>query len=217
MIVVGLTGSIGMGKTTAANVFRRLRIPVHDADVAVHRLFAQGGAAVAPVEAAFPGVARNGAIDRPALGKRVFQDPEALTRLEIIVHPLVRVDSLAFLQRCAIRREPVAVLDVPLLFETGRDRDCDVTVVVSAPQFIQRQRVLRRPGMTRERLDEIRARQMPDREKTRRADFTVRTGLGRHESLLALLHIVKLLRASRRLHRRPPVWPPSTRIPFSDA
>lgn len=217
MIIVGLTGSIGMGKTTAANIFRRLRIPVHDADAAVHRLLAKGGAAVAPVETAFPGVARNGAIDRPALGKRVFKDAKALNRLETIIHPLVRADSSAFLRRCAIRREPVAVLDVPLLFETGRDRDCDVTVVVSAPEFIQAQRVLHRKGMTRERLKEIRARQMPDREKTRLADFIVRTGLGRHESLLALLHIVKLLRTGRRLLHRPPVWSPTIRIPFSDA
>lgn len=217
MIVVGLTGSIGMGKTTAANALRRLRVPVHDADAAVHRMFAKGGAAVGTVEAAFPGVTRNGVVDRSALGEKVFRDADALARLEAIVHPLVRATSRTFLKRCAIRREPVAVLDVPLLFETGRDRDCDVTVVVSAPRFIQTQRVLRRPGMTLARLDEIRARQMPDVEKRRRADFTVRTGLGLHESLIALLRIVKLLRAGRRPRRRPSVWSPPTRIPARDA
>lgn len=217
MIVVGLTGSIGMGKTTAANALRRMRVPVHDADAAVHRLFIAGGAAVAPVAAAFPGVGKDGAIDRPALGALVFRDPDALARLEAIVHPLVRADSQAFLRRCAIRREAIAVLDVPLLFETGRDCDCDVTVVVSAPAFIQAQRVLRRPGMTAERLAEIIARQMPDREKRRRADFTVSTGLGRHQSLLDLKQIVKLLRVGHYLHRRLAAWPPKTRMRCANA
>lgn len=212
MIVVGLTGSIGMGKTTAANALRRMRVPVHDADAAVHRLLSKGGVAVAPIAAAFPGVGKNGAIDRPALGALVFRDPDALARLEAIVHPLVRAESHAFLRHCAVRRAAIAVLDVPLLFETGRDRDCDVTVVVSAPAFIQAQRVLRRPGMTAERFAEIGARQMPDREKRRRADFIVCTGMGRNRSLLDLKHMVKLIRAGGYRHRRPAAWPPTTRM-----
>ncbi len=202
MIVVGLTGSIGMGKSTAAAVLRRAGIPVHDADAAVHVLFARDGAAVAPVEAAFPGVARDGAIDRRALGARVFGDPAALARLEAIVHPLVRARSRAFLRAAALRRAPLVVLDVPLLFEAGRAADCDAVIVVSAPPFLQAQRVLRRPGMTPARLRDILARQMPDREKRRRADFVVATGLGRRLSLRALLRAVRLLRGHGRPNRR---------------
>ena len=193
MVVIGLTGSIAMGKTTAAGILRRLGLPVHDADAAVHRLFRSDGAAVAAVDAAFPGTVRDGAVDRDALGRQVFRDPEALRRLEAIVHPMVRADSDDFLRRCARCRAPLAVLDIPLLFETGRDRDCDATILVSAPAFLQAQRVLRRPGMTEKRLAEIRARQMPDREKRRRADFVVRTGLSRRETLRQLARIVKIL------------------------
>ncbi len=206
MIVVGLTGSIGMGKSAAARVLRRLGVPVHDADAAVHRLLGPGGAAVAAVEAAFPGVARDGAVDRPELGRRVFGDARALKKLETILHPKVRADSLRFLRGCGRSRSPLAVLDVPLLFETSRERDCDVTLLVTAPAAIQAARVLRRAGMTPGRLADIRARQMPDREKRRRADFVVETGLGRRESLRAIARIVKLLksgrwRASRRWRR----------------
>jgi dephospho-CoA kinase len=195
MIVIGLTGSIAMGKTTAAGILRRMGLPVHDADAAVHRLFRKGGAAVAAVERAFPGTVRDGTVDRDMLGRQVFQDPEALHRLEAIVHPMVRADSDEFLRLCARRRGPMAVLDIPLLFETGRARDCDATILVSAPAFLQAQRVLRRPGMTEQRLAEIRARQMPDREKRRRADFVVWTGLSRRETLRRLAGIVKLLRS----------------------
>lgn len=202
MLIVGLTGSIGMGKTTASRVLRRLGLPVHDADASVHRHFAPGGTAVDAVEAAFPGVVRGGGIDRQELGRRVFHDPDALARLEAIIHPLVRADSHTFLRHCALRRDPLAVLDVPLLFETGGDRNCDVTILVSAPAFLQAQRVLRRPGMTPEKLHDIRARQMPDREKRRRADFIVPTGLGKRESLRALARIVRLLRAGGVPRRR---------------
>lgn len=202
MIVIGLTGSIAMGKTTASAMLRRMGLPVHDADAAVHRLFQAGGAAVAAIAETFPSVVRDGAVDREALGREVFRDADALQRLEDIVHPLVRADSDDFLHHCARRRTPLAVLDIPLLFETGRDRDCDATILVSAPAFLQAQRVLRRPGMTERRLAEIRARQMPDRQKRRRADFVVRTGLSRRETLRQLVRIVKLLRRGCPLNAR---------------
>ncbi|UCH75427.1 MAG: dephospho-CoA kinase [Rhodospirillales bacterium] len=197
MIVIGLTGSIAMGKTTAAAMLRRMGLSVHDADAAVHRLFHRNGAAVAAIAEAFPGAVRDGAVDRSELGRLVFGAPAALRRLEAIVHPLVRADSDAFLRRCGRRRAAMAVLDIPLLFEVGRDRDCDVTILVSAPAFLQAQRVLRRPGMTVRRLAEIRAQQIPDHEKRRRSDFVVRTGLSRRETLRQLTHIVRLLRRRR--------------------
>jgi dephospho-CoA kinase len=191
MKVLGLTGSIGMGKSTAAVLLRRLGVPVHDADAAVHRLLAKGGAAVPAIEAAFPGVARDGAVDRRMLGARVFADPQGMARLERILHPLVRQDSARFLRNARRRGARIAVLDVPLLFETGRERDCDATLVVSAPAVVQRARVLARPGMTAERFDEVLARQMPDPEKRRRADFVVPTGLGRRTTLRRLAGVLK--------------------------
>ncbi len=194
MKVLGLTGSIGMGKSTAARALRRLGLPLHDADAAVHRLMARGGAAVAAVERAFPGVVVDGAVDRPALGARVFADPAALKRLEAILHPLVRVEERHFLQSCRTRGVRLAVLDIPLLFETGGEARCDATLVVTAPRFLQDQRVLSRPGMTPERLARIRAQQMPDAEKRRRADFVVQTGLGRREALVALRRALRELR-----------------------
>lgn len=194
MIVVGLTGSIGMGKSTAAQALRRMGIPVHDADLSVHRLMGHGGEAVGYIEAAFPGTATTGMVDRAMLGKAVFADPAALDRLETILHPMVRAQESIFLQTCRARRYPIAVLDVPLLFETGGEKRCDAVIVVSAPQFLQDQRVLRRPGMSRQRLAEVRARQMPDAEKRRRADFVVPTGLGKRASRAALLKIVKKLK-----------------------
>ena len=137
-IVLGLTGSIGMGKSTAAQALRRLGVPVHDADAVVHGLMARGGAAVAAIEAAFPGVTRDGAVDRTALGAKVFGDPAALRRLEAILHPLVRRSARRFLERARRRRVPVAVLDIPLLYETGGEELCDAVMVVSAPARIQR-------------------------------------------------------------------------------
>jgi dephospho-CoA kinase len=196
MIVVGLTGSIGMGKSTAAALLRRLGVPVHDADAAVHRLLGRGGAAVKAVAAAFPGTARKAGIDRAALGRRVFGDAASLRRLEDILHPLVRADTDRFLRRMAARRVPLVVLDIPLLFESGGARRCDAVIVVSAPAFLQRARVLARPGMSEARLAAILAKQMPDGEKRRRADFVVPTGLGRRLTLRRLAEIVRVLSAN---------------------
>lgn len=199
MRVLGLTGSIGMGKTTAARMLRQDRLPVHDADAAVHRLLAPGGAGVSAVEASFPGVRRaDGAIDRPALAARVFGNQEALRRLEAILHPLARAEMLRFLKRMRRQRRPIAVLDVPLLFETGGERWCDAVAVVSALPLIQRQRVMRRPGMTEARFRAILARQMPDREKRRRADYVIPTGLGRGPTRAALRRAVAALESKGR-------------------
>jgi dephospho-CoA kinase len=173
-------------------MLRRLGIPVHDADAEVHRLFA--GAAVAPVEAAFPGVAAAGRVDRAELGRRVFGDPAALARLEAIVHPLVRAAERRFLETHRRRGTRLVVLDIPLLFETGGERRCDAVAVVSCPAFLQAQRVLRRPAMTPERLAAILAKQMPDAEKRKRAHFVVPTGAGRAETLRHLRAIVTLMR-----------------------
>jgi dephospho-CoA kinase len=202
MLVIGLTGSIGMGKSTAASMLRRLGLPVHDADAAVHRLTARGGAAVAPVAEAFPGVERDGRIDRGLLGARVLGDPAALKRLEAILHPLVRAEARAFLARQARLRRPLAVLDIPLLFETGGERLCDAVIVVTAPSFVQRARVLRRPGMTEDKMRAILAQQMPDVEKRRRADFVVQTGLNKRHTLRQLSRIVRLLKREA-VKRRP--------------
>jgi dephospho-CoA kinase len=205
MRILGLTGSIGMGKSTAASMLRRLGVPVYDADAAVHRLFAPGGAAVAPIGRAFPSAIRNGAVDRQILGGLVFKDPAALKRLEGIVHPLVRIEEGRFLRRMAMRRAGLVVLDIPLLFESKGQVRCDKVAVVWAPAFLQAQRVLRRPGMDRAKLAAIRSRQTADSEKKRRADFVVPTGLGRRESLRHLIRIVTLMR-SMRGH----AWPPRT-------
>ncbi len=202
MIVLGLTGSIGMGKSTAARMLRRLGLPVHDADAVVHGLLAKGGAAVAEVAAAFPGVERDGAINRQALGARVFGDAPALTRLEAILHPSVRRSQKTFLKRQVRLRRPIAVLDIPLLFETGAERFCDRVIAVSAPALVQRARVLKRPGMTVEKLAAIQGQQVPDREKRRRADFVVPTGLRKADALRRLRKIVRLLRATGRPSRR---------------
>lgn len=173
MIVLGLTGSIGMGKSTAGKMFQEAGVPVHDSDEAVHRLYA--GPAVPLVEAAFPGSTVDGVVDRAALGKLVFGNPAALKKLEAIVHPLVRADADAFLNRQRAAGAKLAVLDIPLLFETGgRDR-VDKVAVVSAPAELQRERVLARPGMTAERFEAILAKQTPDAEKRRQADYIIDT------------------------------------------
>jgi dephospho-CoA kinase len=197
MHVIGLTGSIAMGKSTAADMLRRRGIAVYDSDARVHRMLARGGRAVPAIAKRFPGVVRDGAVDRAALGGIVFGDPAALKALEAIVHPLVRQDQARFLRAQRRRHAPVVVLDVPLLFEAGTDRLCDAALVVSAPAWLQRQRVLRRPGMTRERLAGILAKQMPDAEKRRRADAVVPTGLGKGVTWR------RLGQAVRRLRRRP--------------
>ena len=198
MIVIGLTGSIGMGKSTAARMFRQLGLPVHDADASVHRLTGPGGGAVPLVAAAFPGVVSGGAVDRQKLGKRVFEDPGALARLEAILHPLARRSALEFLAVQQRLRRPMAVLDIPLLFETHGEELCDVVVVVSAPAFLQRARVLHRPGMTPDKLAGILVRQMSDREKRQRADFVIETGLHKGRALKSLRRVIRELRAARR-------------------
>lgn len=176
--VIGLTGSIGMGKSTAAAMLHARGLPVFDADAAVHAMMAEGGRAVEEIGTAFPGVVRDGAVDRGELGRRVFGNADALRRLERIVHPKVGQAERAFLRRAARERRHLVVRDVPLLFETGGEGRCGWTVVVSAPGRIQAARVLARPGVTRGRLDAIRAKQMPDAEKRRRADFVAHTGWG---------------------------------------
>ncbi|WP_395665251.1 dephospho-CoA kinase [Methylocella sp.] len=180
MFVLGLTGSIGMGKTTTADVFRRLGAPVHDSDAAVHALYR--GEAVEAVEAMFPGVAREGAIDRALLGARVRDDPAAMARLEALVHPLVQAKRADFLREAQAAGHTIAVLDVPLLFETGADAECDACVVVSAPEAVQKLRVFARPGMTPEWLQVIMSKQMPDAEKRRRAHFVIDTSRGLAEA-----------------------------------
>lgn len=176
MIVLGLTGSIGMGKTTTAKFFVEAGVPVHDADAAVHRLYA--GEAAAAIEAAFPGTTVDGKVDRTRLAARVLGDDAALKRLEAIVHPFVRDSEAKFLAEARARGEPVVVLDIPLLYETGAEKRVDAVVVVSAPAEVQRERVLARPGMTVEKLEALHAKQVPDTEKRRRADFVVDTGQG---------------------------------------
>ena len=193
MVIVGLTGSIGMGKSTAVAMLRRMGLPVHDADAAVHRLMAPGGRAVPAIAAAFPAAVKDGTVDRKRLGDLVFQDPAARRRLEAILHPLVRRATRAFLRREARLGAPLAVLDIPLLFETGGERLCDAVIVVSAPSAVQESRVLSRPGMTAEKLEGIRAAQVPDAEKRRRADFVVPTDRGKPETLRQLRRIVTLL------------------------
>jgi len=189
-----LTGGIGMGKSTATGAFRRLRVPVFDADAAVHRLQGPRGDAVRPIEAAFPGTARDTprgrAVDREALRRRVLGDAAALRRLEAIVHPLVRREERRFLARARRRGARLVVLDVPLLFETGGERRADAVIVVTAPAATQRARVLRRPGMTEARLAAILARQVPDALRRRRADHLIRTGLSRHHAQRAVRRLV---------------------------
>jgi dephospho-CoA kinase len=175
--VLGLTGSIGMGKTATAAIFRRLGVPVYDADAAVHRLYA--GAAAPLIEAAFPGTVFDGAVDRAKLGAAVLGRPEQIERLEAIIHPLVRAEEEAFLRQARASGAPLAVLDIPLLLETGGAARCDAVLVVSAPSDIQRKRVLARPGMTESKLDAILANQLPDAEKRGQAHFIVDTSRDR--------------------------------------
>jgi dephospho-CoA kinase len=176
MFIIGLTGSVGMGKSTTAGLFAEQGVPVHDADAVVHRLYE--GEAAAAIEAAFPGATTSGKVDRGRLAALVLDDPSALKRLEAIVHPLVQAAEQELLAQAQARGERVAVLDIPLLFETGGDRRVDAVVVASAPKEIQQARVLARPGMTWEKLEAILRKQMPDEEKRRRADFVVDTSRG---------------------------------------
>jgi len=195
MKIIGLTGGIGMGKSTAAAAFRRARIPVFDADASVHRLQAKGGRAIPAIEAAFPGTTRDGALDRAALRQAVLGKPEALTRLEHIIHPMVREDEEMFLARAHRAGNRAVVLDVPLLFESWGHRKLTKSVVVSAPRAVQIHRVRLRRRMNTADIEAVIARQMPDREKRRRADVVIQTGLSRHHTLRALLRLIRELRA----------------------
>src|SRR3954471_2064534 len=176
MFVLGLTGSLGMGKSTTARFFAEEGVPVHDADAVVHRLYE--GEAAAAIEAAFPGTTAGGRVDRERLAASVLHAPAALKRLEAIVHPLVHAAEQRLLEHAEARGEKVAVLDIPLLFETGGDQRVDAVVVVSAPVELQQSRVLARLGMTKEKLEAVLRRQLPDAEKRRRADFVVDTSRG---------------------------------------
>jgi dephospho-CoA kinase len=176
MIVLGLTGSIGMGKSTTAKLFAEAGVPVYDADAAVHRLYE--GEAVPAIEAAFPGTTADGKVDRNKLSARVVQDPAAMRKLEQIVHPMLGASRRKFLDEAERAGAPVAVVDIPLLFETGGETRVDAVVVVTTSPEVQRERILARPNMTDEKLDAILARQMPDAEKRRRANFLVDTSHG---------------------------------------
>lgn len=194
MFILGLTGSIGMGKSTAAAMFRAEGIRVHDADAVVHGLY-QGEAAQA-IEAAFPGVVAGGAVDRDRLGARVFNDPAALRRLEAIVHPLVDASREAFFAEAAEAGARLVVLDIPLLFETGSERLVDAVLLVTAPESVQKARVAARSGMTPERFAAILARQMPDAEKRARAHFIIDTGRGFEAARRELRGVLQALAAA---------------------
>jgi dephospho-CoA kinase len=204
VIILGLTGSIGMGKSTAAKMLRRLGVPLYDADAEVHGLLAPGGGAVRAVEAAFPGVRNDaGGIDRQKLGRRVFGDTPALRRLEAILHPRVRTVERRIVAQARSRRQKLVVLDIPLLFEIRGEKRCDYVLVVSAPARLQRERVLRRSGMTEQRFADILRAQVPDAAKRRRADFVVTTGLGKGATYRRLRSIVRKLRQGERPRRHP--------------
>jgi dephospho-CoA kinase len=188
--ILGLTGSIGMGKSTTAGFFRALGVPVHDADRAVHELYR--GAAVTAIDTAFPGTSEDGVINRKMLADRVFSDPSALKRLESIIHPLVREAEKAFLTKAKAQGTPLVVLDVPLLFETDGQNRCDAVIVVTASADLQKQRVLSRPGMSEERFNAIVSKQMPDAEKRRRAHVVIDTGSGIEAAARDVAAIVRM-------------------------
>jgi dephospho-CoA kinase len=194
-LMVGLTGSIGMGKSETAKMFARLGVPVYDADAAVARLYDVGGAAVPEIEKAFPGTTRDGRVDRAALRQRVVNDPAALKTLDSVVHPLVGAERNGFLEGAIAQGADIVVMDVPLLFETNGHTRMDAVVVVSAPAHIQRERVLARPGMSPELLDSILARQMPDEEKRAKAHYVVVTDMGLDHAFEQVKMIVAELRA----------------------
>ncbi|MEI9990473.1 MAG: dephospho-CoA kinase [Rhizomicrobium sp.] len=192
---IGLTGSIGMGKSETAKMFARLGVPVYDADAAVHRLYSKGGAAVAPIAAPFPGTVKDGAVDRAELSKYVTGNPEATARLQAIVYPLMAGERKRFLD--AAQGADMVVFDIPLLFETGGEAAMDAVVVVSAPSHIQRERVLARPGMTEEKFAYLHSRQMPDEEKRAKAHFVVVTDQGLEHAFEQVKKIVASLRERR--------------------
>ena len=201
MITIGLTGSIGMGKSTTAAMFADEGAPVYDADAEVAKAYAAGGDAVGPLEAAFPGVTRDGAVDRDALRQRVLGDPEALKRLESVVHPIVGGKRTDFFESAKASGADMIVMDVPLLFETGGEARMDVVVVVSAPADVQRERVLARQAMTNEQLDAVLARQTPDAEKRARADFVIDTSRGLEAAREQVREVVRILRTPGGLAR----------------
>jgi dephospho-CoA kinase len=195
--LIGLTGSIGMGKTETAKMFAALGIPVYDSDAAVHRLYEPGGAAVEKIAEAFPGSVQGGRVDRAALSKQLAGDEAGFKKLEAIVHPLVGEENRKFLAQAMADGAQMVVQDVPLLFETGGHARMDAVVVVSAPAHVQRKRVLERPGMTPEKLDQILSRQMPDEEKRAKAHFVVETGMGLDHAFAQVKTIVETLKAKR--------------------
>jgi dephospho-CoA kinase len=201
--ILGLTGSIGMGKSTTAGMFRDAGVAVHDADATVHRLYASKAAPL--IEAAFPGATTGGVVDRARLSALLAADGEGFRRLEAIVHPLVRAEEIAFVDQARVRRAPLVVLDVPLLLETGGHARCDAVVVVTAPEAVQRARVLGRPGMDEARLTALLARQLPDRDKRRQAHFLVDTGQGLASARSSVRSIMRALagRPGRPHHETP--------------
>jgi dephospho-CoA kinase len=195
--LVGLTGSIGMGKTETARMFAKLGIPVYDSDAAVHALYDAGGAAVPLIESAFPGSVKNGRVDRARLMEQLNADKAAFKKLEAIVHPLVGEDQRGFLERAAGQGAEMVVLDIPLLFETGGHARMDAVVVVSAPHDVQRKRVLARPGMTPDKLDSILSRQVPDAQKRAQAHFVVETDQGLEHAFEQVKRVVAALHQKR--------------------
>ncbi len=194
MMLVGLTGSIGMGKSETAKMFAAEGVPVYDADAAVHALYARGGAAVAPIGEAFPDAIKGGAVDRAALSKAVLDQPDEFKKLESIIHPLVAKVQLEWLAARRAEGAEIVVLDIPLLFETGGETRVDKVVVVSAPADVQRARVLARPGMSEEKLDAILAKQVPDAEKRAKADYVVETSHGLDDARAQVKAIIANLR-----------------------
>ncbi|HEY1836275.1 MAG TPA: dephospho-CoA kinase [Rhizomicrobium sp.] len=197
LYLVGLTGSIGMGKSETAKMFARLGVPVYDSDAAVHRLYEKDGAAVAPIAQAFPGAVKDGRVDRAELSRKLAADPAGFKTLEALVHPLVGAEQRKFLEKAAQDGAQMVVLDIPLLFETGGHARMDAVVVVSAPSHIQRQRVLAREGMTPDKLDQILSRQMPDAEKRAKAHFVVETDKGLERAFEDVKNVVAALHARR--------------------
>ena len=202
MYILGLTGSIGMGKTTAASMFRRYGVPVYDADAAVHQLMRSDSLVIKQIKKLFPNAVENENIDRNALGSIVYKNRKALAALELILHPLVRAMQIEFLRQKGKARESLVVLDIPLLFENKIDKFCDTVAVVSAPSYLQKIRVLGRPYMTPERFEKIIENQLSNTEKIKQAEFIIQTGIGRNHSLLNIINIISIVR-----ERRGNCWP----------
>ena len=196
MIIAGLTGSIAMGKSETAKMFAARGIPVFDSDAAVHELYAQGGAGVEPVRALAPEAVSDGSVDRRRLAALIQGDPSLLKRIEGVVHPLVKARQQAFLASAAAMSD-IAVLDIPLLFETGREKDVDVIIVVTTDPAAQRERALSRPGMTPDKLDFILSRQLPDVEKRARADYVIDTSVSLAETAREVDNVIARIRARR--------------------